>query len=513
MSKREVFHSQDDPRRLPISPPGTRSIPGIDGLWAANLDKDNLFTQIAATAINLYDQSPVTASAQGLERLKTIARLHSMLDAAEAAVLADSYEYSVAETISHGTQEPLLDDPGTTEETAETHSAYFYGVNRSDESLIRSSFVAEASVAMCSSEKKVQDKLFFAEGLRHLCADTLDALSVGEITTRSAQEIVKHSQDLAPEDVALMQRTLLPIARQAADSAIALRARKMRERLHPKPIEERHKKGAEDRKITYWHEANGMSVIQLHLPVEKALGIINTVNWHAVRNVDPADNRTEQQRRLDIVCDALLDGWPATEGTPLKARVAVTIPALEMLANPKRALADLEGYGPIPVGTALLIAKDAPSFIKVLTDPWSGAAIDVGREKYRPSKALRDLLRNRDIVCRFPGCNRPAEASEIDHIDAWAKGGHTTRSNTHLLCKRHQMFKHVLGWQATYLPDGSVNWRSPNGMICVELPGSVTSVQNFDFEKEQTPMLPTVQLNDRVRRVLGWLEPPEEATG
>lgn len=510
MSKREVFHSSDDPRRLPISPPGTRNIPGVDGLWAANLDKDNLFTQIAATATRLYEQSPVTSSAQGLDRLKAIARLRSMLDAAEAAVLADSYEYAVADAVSQGTQESLLGEP---EESDEGQSAYYYGVNRSDESLIRSSFVAEVAAAMRTTEKKARDKLFFAEGLRHLCAETLEALSIGEITTKSAQEIVKHCQDLAPEDVKLLQHTLLPIARHATDSAIIQRARKMRERLHPKPIEERHKKGAEDRKVTYWHEANGMSVIQLYMPVEKALSIINTVNWHAVRNLDSADERTEQQRRLDIICDALLDGWPATEGTALKARVAVTIPALEMLADPKRALADLEGYGPIPMGTALLIAKDAPSFIKVLTDPWSGAAIDVGREKYRPSKALRDLLRNRDVVCRFPGCNRPAETSEIDHIDAWGNGGHTTRSNTHLLCKRHQMFKHVMGWQATYLPDGSVNWRSPNGVMCVELPGSVTTVQNFDFEKEQTPMLPTVQLDDRVRRVLGWVEPPERETG
>ena len=119
MSKREAFHSQDDPRRLPISPPGTRRIPGIDGLWAANLDKDNLFTQIAATATHLYEQSPVSNSAQGLERLKTIARMHSMLDAAEAAVLADSYEYSVAEAVSQGSQESLLDDPDETEETEE----------------------------------------------------------------------------------------------------------------------------------------------------------------------------------------------------------------------------------------------------------------------------------------------------------------------------------------------------------------------------------------------------------
>ncbi|MCZ4142538.1 hypothetical protein BZG17_32620, partial [Escherichia coli] len=123
MSKREAFHSQDDPRRLPISPPGTRRIPGIDGLWAANLDKDNLFTQIAATATHLYEQPPVSSSAQGLERLKAIARLHSMLDAAEAAVLADSYEYLVAETVSQGSQEPLLDDLGEIEEPVEDQSA------------------------------------------------------------------------------------------------------------------------------------------------------------------------------------------------------------------------------------------------------------------------------------------------------------------------------------------------------------------------------------------------------
>lgn len=505
MSKREVFHSSDDPRRLHISPPGTRATPAGQGPWAANVDQDNLFTQVAASAHHLYGQPPVTSSAQGLERLKTIGRLRSMLDAAEAAVMADSYEYSVHAAAAEGTQGSLLDEP---EEGLREQAAQFYRVSPADETLMRSSFIAEAAVALRESEKKIQDKLFTAEGLRHLCPETLEALSAGEITTRTAREIVKQSQDLDPEDVKLMQQTLLPIARTVSDSAISQRARRMRERLHPTPIEERHKKGADARKVTYWNESDGMAVLQLHMQAENALSIINTVNWHAANNVDPNDERNEQQRRLDIICDALLNGWPATKGTPLKARVAVTIPALEMLADPKRTVADLEGYGPIPVGTALRIAQEAPTFMKVLTDPWSGAAIDVGREKYRPSKALRDLLRNRDMHCRFPGCNRPAETSEIDHIEAWATGGHTTRDNTHLLCKRHQMFKHALGWQATYLPDGSVNWRSPNGVMCIELPGSVTNVQNFNFEKDQTPMLPTVQLNDRVRRVLGWVDPP-----
>lgn len=506
MSKREVFHSSDDPRRLPLGPPGARPTAADFGLWAAHLDQDNLFTQIAATSRQLYENPPVSTANQGLDVLKTISRLRSMLDAAEAAVLADSFEHAVKQAAEQGTQDALIDSP---QDPLTQQSTKFYCVSPNDEAIVRSSFVAEASIATRVTEASLRDKLFIAEGLRHLCPETLEELSCGEITTRTAQEIVRQSQDLEPADVQYMQQTLLPIARTAPDSAIAHRARKIHERLHPEPIEERHKKGVKDRKVTYWHEPNGMSALQLYLPAEKALSIINTVNWHATQHDDPEDERTEQQRRLDIICDALIDGWPATAGTPLKARVAVTIPALEMLANPQRALADLEGYGPIPIGTALRIAQDAPSFMKVLTDPWSGAAIDVGREKYRPSKALRDLLRNRDVCCRFPGCNRPAETSEIDHIEAWAAGGHTSRTNTHLLCKRHQMFKHALGWQATYLPDGSVNWRSPHGVICIELPGSVTNVQNFDFEKDQTPMIPPVQLTDQVRRVLGWFDPPE----
>lgn len=506
MSKREVFHSSDDPRRLPLGPPGARPTAADFGLWAAHLDQDNLFTQIAATSRQLYENPPVSTANQGLDALKTISRLRSMLDAAEAAVLADSFEHAVKQAAEQGTQDALID---SSQDPLTQQSTKFYSVSPNDEAIVRSSFVAEASIATRVTEANLRDKLFIAEGLRHLCPETLEELSCGEITTRTAQEIVRQSQDLEPADVQYMQQTLLPIARTAPDSAIAHRARKIHERLHPEPIEERHKKGVKDRKVTYWHEPNGMSALQLYLPAEKALSIINTVNWHATQHDDPEDERTEQQRRLDIICDALIDGWPATAGTPLKARVTVTIPALEMLANPQRALADLEGYGPIPIGTALRIAQDAPSFMKVLTDPWSGAAIDVGREKYRPSKALRDLLRNRDVCCRFPGCNRPAETSEIDHIEAWAAGGHTSRTNTHLLCKRHQMFKHALGWQATYLPDGSVNWRSPHGVICIELPGSVTNVQNFDFEKDQTPMIPPVQLTDQVHRVLGWFEPPE----
>ncbi|WP_404288942.1 DUF222 domain-containing protein [Glutamicibacter arilaitensis] len=507
MNKREVFHSGDDPHRLHISPPGTRNIPGTDGVWAAHVEQDTFFAQLAATTKSLHEQGRAIEPATGLKQLEILGRIRSMLDAAEAALLADTYELTSQQAALSGTQELLVEDP------AQAQSAEHFGVDPAAEPLIRASFISEASGALRQGERIVQGKLFNAEGLRHLCPETLNELGKGTITIKSATEIVHQAQDLEAEHVKQMQEVLLPIARTGSDRSVKDRARKMRERFLPEPAETRHEKGRETRSVTWWPEADGMAVLQIRIPAEDALAIINTINWHATKHDDPDDLRNEQQRRADIFRDALLDGWPAGNGTPLKARVALTIPVLQMLTDPTRTLADLEGYGPIALGAALRLAKDAPSLMTVLTDPWSGAVIDVGRKKYRPTKALKDLLRLRDNHCRFPGCNRLPESSEVDHVDDWAKGGHTNRDNSQLLCKRHQMYKHALGWQATYMADGSVNWRSPNGILQVELPGSVTNVQNFDFERSQTPMLPASELPARVRRVLGWFDPPDSKAG
>ena len=75
------------------------------------------------------------------------------------------------------------------------------------------------------------------------------------------------------------------------------------------------------------------------------------------------------------------------------------------------------------------------------------------------------------------------------------------------------MFKHALGWQSTYRPDGSVEWRTPNGMIQTHLPGSIRSAQSFEPEMATNPMLPTVEVNDEVLRVLGWRDPPQQNAG
>lgn len=78
---------------------------------------------------------------------------------------------------------------------------------------------------------------------------------------------------------------------------------------------------------------------------------------------------------------------------------------------------------------------------------------------YRPGSALRTFLEGRDWVCRWPGCNRPAERSQKDHCVDYAAGGSTTAANMACLCQHHHNRK--TDRVARYLLDpytGDVYW-------------------------------------------------------
>ena len=53
--------------------------------------------------------------------------------------------------------------------------------------------------------------------------------------------------------------------------------------------------------------------------------------------------------------------------------------------------------------------------------------------RYRPSAALADFVRCRDLTCRFPGCDRPAYLSDLDHTIPYDAGGLTHASNNCLV--------------------------------------------------------------------------------
>lgn len=504
MGKRDAFHTEDDPRRMAIFPSGYRDFCGSDGQWSAHVEREVILSSMQDSLRKLHAKEIASNTGEIVKQLKIAAKLRSQLDALEAILLADGHEMAQRGMTEAAVQGTLFEDE------LQEKSAHHYQVDPSDSELVRSSFVTEAAMVSRQPQRVVRKKLTTAEGLRNLCPATLAELCLGNITTKSAIEIVSSAQDLQPEQVGQLEQVLLPVARTSTDDTVTRHASKLRARMLPQTAQERHEKDHRSRYVRWWAEKNGMALVQAYVAAPFAMALVNTLNWHREDLRDPNDERTDEQIRADIFCDVFLNGWPETKGAAARPRVTITIPAVEMLVDRNRSLADLEGYGPIPMGLALQMAKEAPSFLRVLTDPWTGAPIDIGRQRYRPSQVLRDFLRVRDEHCRFPGCRKQPDNSEIDHIKDWAKGGETSKRNTRLLCRQHQMYKHALGWQSTYMPDGSVLWRSPHGVIQTELPGSIRSLESFDPDPIRNPMLPSIEVTDQLRRVLGWHDPPPE---
>ena len=101
---------------------------------------------------------------------------------------------------------------------------------------------------------------------------------------------------------------------------------------------------------------------------------------------------------------------------------------------------------------------------RLLVDPQTGTAIDLGRTRYEVSEPLRRWISARDRTCRFPGCRRRATACQVDHIDPWDDGGRTDAANLQALCTRHHQLKTHRGWRAARDPDtGRSQWTSPLG--------------------------------------------------
>ena len=86
--------------------------------------------------------------------------------------------------------------------------------------------------------------------------------------------------------------------------------------------------------------------------------------------------------------------------------------------------------------------------------------------QYRPSRALADFVRCRDLTCRWPGCDQPAKRCDIDHTVAYP-AGQTHPSDLKLYCRTHHLIKTFFsgpgGWKDQQLPDGTVIFTSPSG--------------------------------------------------
>ena len=59
---------------------------------------------------------------------------------------------------------------------------------------------------------------------------------------------------------------------------------------------------------------------------------------------------------------------------------------------------------------------------------------------YRPSIAVQRFVLSRDLTCRFPDCDEPAERCDVDHTIPYPIGP-THPSNLKCYCRKHRLHK------------------------------------------------------------------------
>jgi hypothetical protein len=159
---------------------------------------------------------------------------------------------------------------------------------------------------------------------------------------------------------------------------------------------------------------------------------------------------------------------PAMNGDgPIPAKPVATPTPTAQLRRPAAGVMAGGSIVPAPLLAALIRQGAKVRFVdEPKTEPEPG---------YRFSTGLAEFVRCRDLTCRFPGCDRPAEFTDIDHTIAWPNGL-THPSNSKCYCRIHHSIKThwtgAKGWADQQLPDGRVIVVTPAGLSYTTKPAS-----------------------------------------
>jgi hypothetical protein len=107
----------------------------------------------------------------------------------------------------------------------------------------------------------------------------------------------------------------------------------------------------------------------------------------------------------------------------------------------------------------------------VLAGPLATPSIvlDVGADDKTVPAPLERAVRRRDGRCRFPGCDHPAELSQVHHIVPRSQGGSAALWNLITVCSFHHLIAvHTWGWELRLNPDGTTTATGPDRRVLHE---------------------------------------------
>jgi len=186
----------------------------------------------------------------------------------------------------------------------------------------------------------------------------------------------------------------------------------------------------------------------------------------ADRATDPRSLAQQRADALALMAEAALHqgldpGHPAEH---YQVVVHVDAPVLSHSEKPGQTV--LETGAHVSAETSQRLACDATRV--VMKHDMEGRVTEVGARTRTIPPALRRALQHRDRGCRFPGCG--VAFGQGHHLRHWALGGPTTLSNLALLCRRHNRAVHEEGYGVEREPDGTLQFRRPDGRPLPEVP-------------------------------------------
>ncbi|MGA8329951.1 MAG: HNH endonuclease signature motif containing protein, partial [Mycobacterium sp.] len=351
--------------------------------------------------------------------------------------------------------------------------------------------VAEIAAALHISRGRAKGRLRYAIVLRDRLPRVAEVFAQGLIDFRMMSAVVSRTELI--EDPTLIAKLDAALARHAPNW-MRLSGPKLFERIDMwvvrfdpagKRVPGQH---TENRYVEIAPTDAGLAGVWAQLHATDGVALDQKLDGLA-RTVCAADPRTKQQRRADALA-ALIAGLPemrcecgSPECSAAQRRPATDI-VIHVLAEQATIVGDsqspgyLAKFGPIASTTLRDMATTAK--LKPLVVPSKGP-----ERAYRPSSALAEFVRCRDLTCRFPGCSQPAEVCDVDHTVPFPVGP-THASNLKLLCRFHHLLKTFYGgsggWTDRQLADGTVNWTAPSGHIYTTKPGG-----SFFFPVLATP--------------------------
>ncbi len=315
--------------------------------------------------------------------------------------------------------------------------------------------VAEVAAALGISRGRAAGRLHHAIALRERLPRVAEVFAQGGIDFRLMAAVVYRTELI--EDPGLISRL---------DAAVARHAPKWMRLSGPKTAE----------RIDMWvarFDPAGVRVPGMRSkdrcveigPISPGLaGISATLHSTDAAAVDCAldaladsvcrdDSRTKAQRRADafgalaagltvLRCDCGGPDCPAAQRHPGTNVVVHVLAEPAAVTGQARAPAYLPGFGALPTASLHDLAGVAKT--KPLSLP-----PDRAETGYRPSTALAEFIRFRDLTCRFPGCDTPADVCDIDHTVPFPLGP-THPSNLKLLRVSHESLAGVGGADDTF---------------------------------------------------------------